>query len=89
MPIGTVQVTREGTAPGAECTTPEQKAKIFKGVANLMHEVLGKHPDDTWIIFQEVETENWAGVDFPSPSTARPSPAPARMLTGLFTRQVP
>ena len=42
MPIITVRVTREGTAPGADRAKPEQKAKILKGIANLMLEVLGK-----------------------------------------------
>ena len=59
MPVVTVQVTREGTAPGADRTTAEQKARIFKGIADLMQEVLGKHPDDTWVVFEEVEMENW------------------------------
>jgi len=45
MPIVTVQVTREGTTPGADRTTQEQKARIYKGITNLLHEVLGKHPD--------------------------------------------
>jgi 4-oxalocrotonate tautomerase len=55
----TVQVTREGTAPGADRTTPEQKTNIFNGIADLMRDVLGKHPDDTWVVFEEVEMENW------------------------------
>jgi 4-oxalocrotonate tautomerase len=59
MPIVTIQVTREGTAPGAERTTAEQKAALFKGVSDLLLEVLGKHPDDTFIVFQEVELEDW------------------------------
>ena len=74
MPVVTVQVTREGTAPGADRTTPEQKAKIFKGIADLMLEVLGKRPDDTWVVFQEVEMEDWGrgGLPVPEYRKARP-----------------
>lgn len=59
MPIVTIQVTREGTAPDADRTTPEQKAALHKGVSDLLYEVLGKNPDDTFVIFQEVELEDW------------------------------
>jgi len=59
MPIVTIQVTREGTAPGADRTTPDQKAAIYKGVSDLLCEVLGKDPDDTFVIFQEIELEDW------------------------------
>ena len=59
MPIVTVQVTREGTVPGADRTTPAQKAAIHKGIADLLHAVMGKHPDDTFVVFQEVELEDF------------------------------
>ena len=59
MPIVTVQVTREGTVPGADRTTPEQKAAIHKGIGDLLHTVMGKHPDDTFIVFQEIELEDF------------------------------
>jgi len=59
MPIVTIQVTREGTVPGADRTTPEQKAALHKGVADLLRDVLGKHPDDTFVIFQEVALDDW------------------------------
>ena len=77
MPVVTIQVTREGTAPGADRTTPEQKARIFKGVADLMQDVLGKHPDDTWVVFEEVEMENWGrgGLSVPDYRVARQATA--------------
>ncbi|UPG94550.1 tautomerase family protein [Luteibacter aegosomatissinici] len=59
MPIVTIQVTREGTLPGAERTTREQKEALHKGVCDLLFEVLGKHPDDTFVVFQEIELEDW------------------------------
>lgn len=68
MPIVTIQVTREGTAPGADRTTSEQKDALYDGVSNLLQDVLGKDPADTFVIFQEVELENWgrAGLSVPA-----------------------
>lgn len=68
MPIVTIQVTREGTVPGADRTTAEQKAAIHRGVSDLLYDVLGKHPDDTFVIFQEVELEDWGrgGLSVPA-----------------------
>ena len=68
MPIVTIQVTREGTTPGADHTTAEQKAAIYKGVSDLLHTVLGKDPDDTFVIFQEVELEDWGRGGLPVPA---------------------
>lgn len=68
MPIVTIQVTREGTAPGADLTTTEQKEAIHKGVSDLLLDVLGKDPEDTFVIFQEVELEDWGrgGLSVPA-----------------------
>ena len=55
MPIVTVQLTREGTEPGVDHVTPEQKAAIFKGMSQVLLDVLGKPLDWTWVVFQEVE----------------------------------
>ncbi len=68
MPIVTIQVTREGTVPGADRTTAEQKAALYNGVSELLREVLGKDPRDTFIIFQEVELDDWArgGLSVPA-----------------------
>jgi 4-oxalocrotonate tautomerase len=60
MPIVTIQVTREGTAPGADRTTPGQKEALYAGISDLLRDVLGKDPGDTFIIFQEVELDDWA-----------------------------
>ena len=67
MPIVTVQVTREGTVPGADRTTAEQKAAIHKGIADLLLQVMGKHPDDTFTVFQEIELGDFGrgGVTVP------------------------
>lgn len=67
MPIVTVQVTREGTIPGADRTTAEQKKAIHRGISDLLYRVLGKHPDDTFIVIQEIELEDFGrgGVTVP------------------------
>jgi 4-oxalocrotonate tautomerase len=59
MPIVTVQVTKEGTEPGVDHVTPEQKAAIYQGMSQVLYDVLGKAPELTWVIFQEVEMEDW------------------------------
>ena len=59
MPIVTVQTTREGTQPGIDRVTAEQKAAIHKGMSQVLFDVLGKPPEWTWVIIQEVETEDW------------------------------
>ena len=65
MPIVTVQVTREGSKPGIDRVTADQKAEIYKGVAQLLLDVLGKPLDRTWVIFQEVEMDDWSQGGLP------------------------
>jgi len=71
MPIVTIQVTREGTTDGADRTTSEQKAALHAGVSQLLLDVLGKHPDDTFVILQEVELEDWGRGGLPVPEYRR------------------
>lgn len=65
MPIITVQLTREGTGPGLDRVTAEQKAEIYKGMSQVLLDVLGKPLDWTWVIFQEVEMEDWGWGGMP------------------------
>lgn len=65
MPIVTVQLTREGTEPGVDHVTAEQKAAIYKGMSEVLRDVLGKPLDWTWVLFQEVEMENWGWGGMP------------------------
>ena len=65
MPIVTVQVTREGTKPGVDRVTAEEKAAIYKGISKLLYDVLGKPPEWTWVVFEEVELENWGWGGMP------------------------
>lgn len=67
MPMVTVQVTREGNLPGADRVTAEQKEEIYKGIAQLLLDVLDKPLDVTWVIFQEVELEDWSIGGLPTP----------------------
>jgi len=60
MPMVTVQVTREGNKPGVDHVTADQKAAIYKGISQLLLDVLDKPLDRTWVIFQEVELEDWS-----------------------------
>ena len=59
MPIVTIQVTREGTAPGATCVSAEQKAALIKGASELLLDVLNKPLEATFVVIEQVELENW------------------------------
>jgi 4-oxalocrotonate tautomerase len=59
MPIVTIQVTREGTKPGAASVTAEEKAALIKGASELLLNVLKKPLDSTFVIIEEVEMDNW------------------------------
>ncbi len=52
MPFVNIRVTREGV-------TAEQKAQLIKGVTELLRDVLGKNPQTTMVVIDEVETDNW------------------------------
>jgi 4-oxalocrotonate tautomerase len=78
MPMVTVQVTREGTKPGVDHVTAEEKAEIYKGISQVLYDVLGKPPEWTWVVFEEVELENWGWggmpvADFRKKQTAKPT----------------
>jgi len=65
MPIVTIQVTREGTTPGAACVTAEQKAALIKGASQLLLDVLDKPLEATFVVIEEVEMENWGWGGLP------------------------
>lgn len=67
MPYVTVQVTREGSRAGHDRVTADQKAEIYRGIAQLLKDVLDKPVDRTWVIFEEVELENWSQAGLPLP----------------------
>ena len=66
MPIVTIQVTREGTKPGAESVTAEEKAALIKGVSELLRDVLNKPLESTFVVIEEVPTDNWGWGGLPA-----------------------
>lgn len=52
MPYVNIKITKEGL-------TPEKKSALIKGVTELLHNLLGKNPQTTIIIIDEVDTDNW------------------------------
>lgn len=52
MPFINVQITRGGV-------TAEQKRQIIKGATDLMVNILNKDPASTFVIIDEVDTDNW------------------------------
>jgi 4-oxalocrotonate tautomerase len=65
MPIVTIQVTREGTAAGAESVTAKEKAALIKGASQLLLDVLGKPLESTFVIVDEVDIDNWGWGGLP------------------------
>ena len=59
MPIVTIQITRKGTNPGAGSVTSEEKAALSKGASQLLLDVLRKPLESTFVIIDEVDTDNW------------------------------
>jgi 4-oxalocrotonate tautomerase len=66
MPIVTIQVTREGTKPGTTSVTAEEKAALIKGASELLLKVLKKPLDSTYVIIEEVDTDNWGWGGLPA-----------------------
>ena len=52
MPYVNIRITREGA-------TPEQKAALIQGATQLLVDVLGKNPQTTVVVIDEVDTDNW------------------------------
>jgi 4-oxalocrotonate tautomerase len=73
MPIVNVQITREGN-------TPEQKKQVIAGVTQVLAEVLGKDPETTFVVIDEVAFEDWGigGVPVDVWRANRPKPTGSR-----------
>lgn len=52
MPYVNIKITNEGA-------TPEQKQQLIEGTTNLLRDVLGKNPQTTVVVIEEVPTDNW------------------------------
>ena len=56
MPYINIKVTEEGI-------TKEQKQALIKGATQLVVDVLDKTPATTFVVIDEVDTDNW-GIGF-------------------------
>lgn len=65
MPIVTIQVTREGTRPDRASVSAEEKAALIKGVSELLRDVLHKPLEATFVLIEEVDTDNWGWGGLP------------------------
>jgi 4-oxalocrotonate tautomerase len=52
MPYVNIKITREGV-------TKEQKEQLIKGATQLLKDVLGKPPNTTVVVIDEVDIDNW------------------------------
>lgn len=52
MPYVNIKITKE-------CATTEQKKQLIQGVTKMLQDVLGKNPQTTCVVIEEVETDNW------------------------------
>ena len=52
MPYVHIQVTDEGV-------TAAQKAQLIQGATDLLVQVLNKQPSTTFVVIEEVNTDNW------------------------------
>ncbi|MGB4116089.1 MAG: 4-oxalocrotonate tautomerase family protein [Polaromonas sp.] len=52
MPYINIQITREGA-------TTAQKAELISGATDLLVRVLDKNPATTFVVIDEVDTDNW------------------------------
>ena len=52
MPFVNIKITKGGV-------TAEQKKELIKGTTQLLVDVLGKDPKTTFVVIDEVDTDNW------------------------------
>ena len=71
MPYVNVRITRDGV-------TTEQKARIVAEVTETLQRVLGKRPEHTHVVIDEVEPENWGYAGLLTPEYRARSTGPAR-----------
>ena len=74
MPYVNIRITREGA-------TAEQKQQLIEGTTDLLVRVLNKNPATTFVIIDEIETDNW-GVASENITTVRKREAAARKAAG-------
>jgi len=52
MPFVNIKITNENV-------TPEKKAELIKGATELLKNVLGKNPETTVVVIEEIDTDSW------------------------------
>lgn len=52
MPYVNIKITREGA-------TAEQKTKLIRESTEMLQRILGKNPQTTVVVIEEVDTDNW------------------------------
>jgi len=52
MPYVNIKITKEGV-------TADQKARVIAGVTKVLFDVLGTEPQKTFVVIDEVDTDNW------------------------------
>jgi len=52
MPYVNIKITNEGA-------TKEQKKQLIEGVTTMLKDILGKDPQTTVVVIEEVPTDNW------------------------------
>ena len=52
MPYVLIQITRDGVSA-------EQKATLIRETTEILVKVLHKEPDKTFVVIEEVDTDNW------------------------------
>ena len=74
MPFVNIRVTKEGV-------TAAQKLALIEGATDLLTRVLNKNPATTFVIIDEVETDNW-GLNRENITTLRKRDADAKNKGG-------
>ena len=52
MPYVNIKITNEAVPP-------EKTAELIKGATELLQNVMGKNPQTTVVVIDEVDTDNW------------------------------
>ncbi|NNG01604.1 MAG: 4-oxalocrotonate tautomerase family protein [Desulfobacteraceae bacterium] len=52
MPFVNIKITNEDV-------TAEKKTELIKGATELLKDVLGKNPETTVVVIEEVDTDSW------------------------------
>jgi 4-oxalocrotonate tautomerase len=52
MPYVNIKITKEGA-------TPEQKKRLIQETTKMLQDILGKNPQTTVVVIEEVDTDNW------------------------------